>query len=645
MSVPEGRNKVFEFPIILGTAGHIDHGKTTLIKALTGVDCDRLAEEKKRGITIELGFAPLVLPDGRTVSVVDVPGHEKFIRQMVAGAAGIDAVIFVVAADEGVKAQTKEHLEILQLLGVKEGVVVVTKSDLVDEELLELALEEIKDEIRGTFLEGKPILCVSAISGKGLDALLKEIQALLDRVKPKSTEGAFFLPIDRAFQIKGVGTVVTGTAYRGTVDKNTQLEVLPLGREALVKSIQVHERSVPKAIAGQRVAIGLSGVSVDDLSRGDVLCEKEIFLPTRCLDVSLELLPSNKTPLRHWQRVRLHTGTSDVIARVSFLDRTSLSPGERCYAQLLTEEEIVATERQPFIIRFYSPLRTIGGGKVLYPYGEKPRGKKGRSEYIHFLSKIDSCTLPSELLLLHLKKNKWSTVRNLSIKLQQKHDYTKNLIDVLAKEKRLIALDAPDIEVLDIEVYEGLKDEIVRILKEYHEMEPESNGLPYELLFQRTSLRFPLRAARKITDKLIEEGILKETSGKVSIVDFEPVKEGKINELGAQIMEFCAKQGVNMATIEEIKKIFKDSQVDRALSMLKDTNKIFIASGGYVVDVNTLRKVINLLDGLGDITVGSVRDATGSSRKYILPLLELLDSLGITRRVQDKRILKRRDLP
>jgi len=645
MICPDGKKEISECPIILGTAGHIDHGKTTLIKALTGVDCDRLTEEKKRGITIELGFAPLVLPDGRTISVVDVPGHEKFIRQMVAGAAGIDAVIFVVAADEGVKAQTKEHLEILQLLGIKEGIVVITKADLVDEDLLELALEEIKEEIKGTFLDGKPILCVSAVKGRGLDVLLKKIQELVNRVEQKNPEGAFFLPIDRAFQIRGVGTVVTGTAYRGKVNKETELEVLPSGREVYVKSIQVHERSVAVAMAGQRVAIALSGVSVDDLSRGDVLCEGKLFKPTRCLDVSLELLPSNKYPLRHWQRVRLHTGTSDVIARVSFLDRTNLMPGERCYAQLLTEENVVATLDQPFIIRFYSPLRTIGGGRVLFPYGEKPRGKKRRFEYKRFLLEMDSCKSPSDLLLLHLKKNRWGTIRDLSIKLQQKYDCLKDLIKKLEKQRKLLFLDAQDVEVIDIHVYENLKSEVVEELEAYHEQEPESSGLSYERLFQKVNPVISLKAARRITDRLIKEGVLKEVFGKVSLVDFTPTKEGEINELGTKILEFCKKRGVNMATIDEIKKSFNDNQIDRALKMLRDNKNIFVASGGYVIDINTLREIIDLLGKLdGEITVASVRNSTGSSRKYILPLLELLDSLGVTRRVQDKRILKKRSL-
>ena len=276
----EGR----EISLVLGTAGHIDHGKTTLVKALTGVDCDRLREEKKRGITIELGFAPLKLNDGRIVSIVDVPGHERFIRQMVAGASGIDAVLLVIAADEGVMPQTREHLEILQLLGVRDGLVAVTKTDGVDEEFLELVLEDIKEFLAGTFLEKKAIVPVSAFSGLNLDNLLKELAHLVNRVPVRSRKGPFFLPVDRAFPVAGFGTVVTGTGYRGELSVGQEGVILPSRKEGRIRSLQVHGSAVQTAWAGQRMAVSLSGVSAEDLGRGDVLCEKGIYAPTACFE-------------------------------------------------------------------------------------------------------------------------------------------------------------------------------------------------------------------------------------------------------------------------------------------------------------------------------------------------------------------------
>ena len=274
-----------EISLVLGTAGHIDHGKTSLVKALTSVDCDRLVEEKQRGITIELGFAPLELPDGKVVSIVDVPGHEKFIRQMVAGVTGIDAVIFVVAADEGVMPQTREHLDILRLLGIRKGIVAVTKTDLVDPELLELAMEDIRELLEGTFLEDAPMVAVSARDGSNIEAFKEELVQLLDGINPRETGGPLFLPVDRTFAVSGFGTVITGTAYSGEIRPGQEVSVIPAGMGGKVRGVQVHGQSVDRGLAWQRVAVNITGISVNDISRGDVICAKELFRPTPCIDV------------------------------------------------------------------------------------------------------------------------------------------------------------------------------------------------------------------------------------------------------------------------------------------------------------------------------------------------------------------------
>ncbi|MHB9291925.1 putative selenocysteine-specific elongation factor [Hollandina sp. SP2] len=362
-----------EYPFIFGTAGHIDHGKTALVRALTGVDCDRLEEEKRRGITIELGFAPLTLGNGKTVSIVDVPGHERFIRQMAAGAAGMDAAMLVIAASEGVMPQTREHLDILHILGVKFGLVALTKKDLVDDETLELAIAEAVEVIRGTCLEAAPIIPVSSVTGEGVSRIREEMERILDTIPPRKGFGAFFLPIDRVFSQKGFGTVVTGTSYQGSISVGEEVAIMPSGAVGKVRSLQTHGANINAVPPGQRAAINLSSVSQDQLERGDAVCAKGAFIATGCMNTWLDVLPSAPKGVTHWQRVRLHVGTTDVIARVSLLNmkgdkkKPAILPGSGGPAQLLTESKITVTAGQRFVIRFYSPLLTIGGGGLCCP--------------------------------------------------------------------------------------------------------------------------------------------------------------------------------------------------------------------------------------------------------------------------------------
>ena len=381
-----------EISLVLGTAGHIDHGKTALINALTGVNCDRLIEEKKRGITIELGFAPLKLDDDRVVSVIDVPGHEKFIRQMVAGASGIDAALLVIAADESVMPQTREHLAIMELLGVHDGLIAVTKIDKIKEEkgMLDLVIDDIKEFVKGTFLENKSIVPVSSITGENLDGLRNEIKNLIDRVQTRPRSGAFFLPVDRTFTISGFGTVVTGTAYHGTAHPNDKIEVLPTGHEGRIRTLQVHGKNVENAYAGQRVAANLAGIDIDEIQRGDVVCNKGVFKPTTCFEAVIKLMPEVKEPLRHWQRIHVCIGTSEVLARVSLLNTKQIEPGQEIPAQLVLEEPVVCTYGQKFIIRFYSPLITIGGGEIIFPYSYKPRGAVLRAKILERIENLIS---------------------------------------------------------------------------------------------------------------------------------------------------------------------------------------------------------------------------------------------------------------
>ena len=345
--------------LIIGTAGHIDHGKTTLVKRLTGIETDRLKEEKQRGISIELGFAPFTLPSGQKAAIVDVPGHERFIRHMLAGAFGIDMVLFTIAADEGVMPQTREHADIIEMLGVDKGIVVITKKDMVDEEWLMLVEDDIRQYIEGGILKGAPIVAVSAVTGEGIPELLDTIEKVAESVVEKPILGYARLPIDRVFTIAGFGTVVTGTLWSGQIKVGDTLELMPVQKMVKVRTLQVHNEKVPTAYAGQRVAVNLQGIEVGDIKRGYLLADSGYLTPSHRVDTKLRLLSSSSRTLRNWNRVRFHLGTDEVLGRVVLLDRDELLPGEETFVQIVMEKPVVAYKGDPFVIRYYSPVDTI----------------------------------------------------------------------------------------------------------------------------------------------------------------------------------------------------------------------------------------------------------------------------------------------
>ena len=387
---------------ILGTAGHIDHGKTSLVRALTGRETDRLKEEQKRGISIESGFTWADLPSGDRVGIVDVPGHERFIKNMLAGASGIDIVMLVIAADEGIMPQTKEHLNILNLLQIKNGVVVITKIDLVDEEWLEMITESIRQDLKNTFLANAPIVNVSSISGEGIETLLKEITLITERVESRTGEGFFRLPVDRVFSLTGYGTVVTGTLTAGQISEGAKVTIYPSGVESKVRSIQIHEQPAATAIAGQRVALNLAGVSKESINRGDIIAFPGSMETTMMIDGRMELLKDSLLEIENRDRLRLHLGTAEVMCRVVLLDREVLKPGETALVQLRLEEEIACRKGDPFVLRFYSPMITVGGGVVIE--GNPPKRKRFKEDTITELS-VKELGEPKEILEQYLIKN------------------------------------------------------------------------------------------------------------------------------------------------------------------------------------------------------------------------------------------------
>lgn len=631
-----------ETTVVFGTAGHIDHGKTTLVKALSGVDCDRLVEEKKRGITIELGFAPLSLPSGRIISIIDVPGHERFIRQMVAGAAGIDAVIFVVAADEGVMPQSREHLEILSLLGIKEGLVVLTKADMVDEEMLELAREDVKDLVRGTFLEGKPIIAVSAVTGLNLDILLKQIDAILENISPRDTKGPFFMPIDRSFPIAGFGTVVTGTVYKGKVSVGDAVDVLPLDKSSKVRSIQVHGKSVKQALAGQRSALNLPDVKSAELKRGDVACSKGLFKSTQCLDVRLMLLSSAQEPLRHWQEVHFHMGTSESMARVALLNDARITPGNEALAQVVLHEPVVALIGQRFVIRAYTPLRTIGGGEVLFPYDKKPKGKKARNELTVFLNKLTQAQSFDERIKAIIDRFGLLSLEDALTLIQQTSGQLESSLRLMAERSEVLLVESGDQPlVMSSAYFDTLKEDLYNILTKYHDENPHMSGMKALDLISALGLSLTKKQSQELMRLLASRGLIEIDGEMVRLPGASPkVSEDTLRDKEI-LLDYCNKRGFQFPTIEEAMSELKLDKVklDRIINIARQNGELRLIGGEFLLSRNIEEKALEILRSLPEITIASLRDAANASRKYILPLLEDFDARGITRRVGDKRIL------
>jgi len=633
-----------EIPLVLGTAGHIDHGKTTLVRALTGVDCDRLDEEKRRGITIELGFAALELADGKTISIVDVPGHEKFIRQMVAGAAGIDAVLLVVAADEGVMPQTREHLEILDLLGIRKGLVALTKIDRVDQELLELATEDVKNLLAGTFLEKAPFVPVSAQDGTGIKELLEEIQKMALGLEPRSSEGPFFLPIDRAFPISGFGTVVTGTAYAGAVKVGDEVQILPSGNLVRVRSLEVHEQGVAEAFAGQRTAVNLSGVAFKDVHRGDVLCTPSLFRPTRCLDVSIRALKDNVEPLKHWQRVRLHIGTSDILARVSFFDPgEKVFPGESSFGQLVLEEPMSATFNQGFVIRSYSPLETIGGGRVLFPYAWKPRNRKRKSDYLFMLEELSNSEEPRDRLMSILQTLEIIPLEEACGILQVLPEEIRKIAAEEDKARSLSLLKLGPAWLVSRERMDREWEAFSRELALFHETEPHLGGMTMEEALSRVFPGEDTRVAKAAIVVFQEKGLLATSESRVGLAGFIPQDESRFEKEITRILDLCKLRGFEMPTLGEALTAtgLSNDNFSLLIKQLRENGKIHVLGGDLLLSEEVMSRGIQILRKCpGDITLAAFRDLSGSSRKYALPFLEFMDAAGVTRRVGEKRVLR-----
>jgi len=636
-----------EYPFVLGTAGHIDHGKTTLVKALTGYDCDRLKEEKKRGITIELGFAPLSMPDGTVISVVDVPGHERFIRQMVAGAAGIQGVLFVVAADEGVMPQTREHLDILTLLGISHGVIALTKKDLVDEEILELAVEDVRHAVEGTFLEKAPLVPLSSHTGEGIPELLRELTSMVHQAPSRSLQSIFFYPIDRVFPKQGFGTVVTGTAWGGSVYTGDELQVVPKGYSLRVRGLQVHNQEVSRAVGGQRIAINLSGAKGDVLERGDVLVPPDILVPSLCCNVMLRVLSAPGDGMEHWQRVHVHMGTSETLGRVVFFDRKEAAPGELLAAQLVLEAPQAMLRGQRFILRSYSPVRTIAGGEVILPYGKKAQGSKDRQKQGIFTEELSrKMKIPKEYLLRFLQETGYLEEKSLLSALQIPRKDFEKLLEDLRKANIIYVFGEKNPLIIARECLKKAAKEVENELSQKLSREKKLRGVSLDkLLSSHFSFKEP-RILRLVAEEIVQQSeklLLQEDlfRHKDFTLDIEALYEEKLPLL----LDFCRCQDMQFPLVEEVRDALglSDASLESLLGEAKSAKEVALIGDNMILAKFQEERVLAILEGFaGEITLSAVRDALQSSRKYVLPLLEYLDSRGYTRRVGDKRILRKR---
>lgn len=632
--------------VILGTAGHIDHGKTTLVKALTGIDTDRLKEEKERGITIELGFAHLDLPSGNRVGIVDVPGHERFVRNMVAGAAGVDLVALVIAADEGVMPQTREHLEICELLGVKTGLVVLTKRDLVDEEWLELVKEDVREALRGTFLEDAPLVAVSAVSGEGLSELLETLDELVSKIPDRSTEGPFRLPVDRVFIVKGFGTVVTGTTLSGKVKVGDEVLVYPQGLSTRVRRIQVHGEDREEALAGMRTALNLQGLEKEALSRGDVVAEQGVLKPSRMLDLELIYLKSAPRALKNLEKVHFHIGTSEVIGEIVLFGKDRLEPGEKDIAQIRLSEPVVCLRGDRFVIRGGSPLVTLGGGRVLNPVAHRRKRTKPweREELLRLLEED-----PKEILRYHLEKAGEAGLKASDLKLRVSlfGRAWEGLLKEMSDE--VVRIPEEDEElILSRAVFEDFKAEIQEALRKFHEKFPLKPGLAKEELRARVSTRAHQRTFERALEALLFEGKLVAEREYLRLASHQPVLPEEAEALKGDIERIF------------LKARFTPPDPDEALSRFRAKPKLALDMFELLVQEGVLvrlaeklyfhrrvleeakKLVIDFLKRHQELSVGDFRKLTaGASRKYLIPLLEYLDREKVTIRVGDKRVLRK----
>jgi len=633
-------------PVIMGTAGHIDHGKTTLVKALTGIDCDRLSEEKKRGITIELGFAHLDLGGGSRLGIVDVPGHEKFVKNMVAGAAGVDFVTLIIAADEGIMPQTREHLEICQLLGVTTGIVALTKTDMVDAEWLEMVEEEVASYLEPTFLGGAPIVPVSAHTGEGLEALKDEIRTLLKEFKPKRRSDLFRIPVDRVFTMKGHGTVITGTMISGSISVGEDVVLYPKDAPSKVRGLQSHGETVETAQAGRRTAVNLHGLEVDDIRRGDVLARPGSLFPSDVWDIELTVLESSHLPLKHRREIHFHHGAREVLARIYLLDRDELQPGETAVCQVRFTEPLAGVYDDRIVLRSFSPLRAFAGGRIVGPVGHKV---KRFSDAVEQLKQLSS-DMPEEVAAaqLELAGPKGVTFSELLTMTNLQSKALEKTLGVLGGQQKAVLFDKDGRRYAGGEMAQALADSLLEYLDVFHRKDSMKPGVQRGELASSWGRDLPPKLFHFVVERLLKKGdvvaeqeVLRLKDHKVSLAsDQEKVRE---TVLGAY-----EKGGFTPPNLKDVlEPLGMDfKQAAPVFRLLQDQGQLVRVKDdmyyhGPALD-SIKEKIIGFFADNQEMSAPDFKGLTGLSRKYLIPVLEYFDKEKLTVRVGDVRHLRKR---
>ncbi len=633
--------------IILGTAGHIDHGKTSLIKAMTGIDTDRLKEEKERGITIELGFASINLPSGQHLGIIDVPGHEKFVKNMVAGATGIDIVAMVIAADEGVMPQTKEHMEICSLLGIKHGVIALTKTDMVDDEWLELVTEDVREFVQGTFLEDAEIIPISSTKGIGIDEFGKSLDVLCNEIPKRDLSSLFRLPVDRVFTMKGFGTVITGSLISGSIRVGDNIMVYPSKTESKVRGIQFHGESVETASTGMRTAINFQGLDKELVNRGDIVATEGDLKPSYLVDGSINFLSSNLKPAKTRFKIRFHIGTSEITGNLILLDREELMPGDDAVVQIRLDTPVSCVKDDKFVIRSFSPVRTIAGGSIINPI--PPKHKRFRENVIDGLKKIVEGDL-KETILFHTAQAGYSPVSFTDLKLMTNLADKKLNTEISShlSKKSIIQVDKDNKLYLNGKVFSELSEKIINFIKIYHEQNPLKESMKKEEVKSKLpdilgSKLFNILITQLQKDGVIvhEGDLVRLSTHKVALqIDQEEVRANIIDEYKKTILmppyfkAFCEKYGYDNNAAKDVLHVLVNEGV---IVRIKDD--LFYHNDNIEELKATL---LAYLEKNNEITTPHFKEMTGASRKYVIPLIEYFDSIKFTIRVGDLRQLRKR---
>ncbi len=629
--------------VIIGTAGHVDHGKTLLVKALTGIDTDRLVEEKKRGITIELGFAHLDWPDGTQAGIVDVPGHEKFIKNMLAGAGGIDLAMLIIAADDGVMPQTVEHLDTLTLLGVKDGLIVITKADTVDPEWLEMMQEEIREKTEGSFLEGKPIVAVSAYTGQGIPELKEMLRVLVQKAEEKSMRIPFRLPVDRVFSVEGFGTVVTGTLIEGAIKEGDLAALVPSGAQTKIRNLQVHGRNVETAYAGQRVAINLANLKKTDIQRGDCVVRPGSVRTSRMLDVRLKNLPNSGRTIQNDSQVHLFHGTAVLLAKVVLFGRDELKPGESCYAQLRLTQPIATKNGDHFVIRFFSPLETIGGGVIL---DDQPRRHKRSDPKIQEILRIKESGSRDDLTVQLLAEfgTRLPTAAQLVAKLQREQADIQEEMHHLCS--RGLAMEPLPGRYIAAAAVDTLWQSCQEILTAYHRQNPLHAGIQSAELRQKLCKGMERSCADALIGILYQEGKIRKTGDRYALADFAVTLTKRQRLIREKLLGIYSTSGIETPITEHILEGFPSNERPEAKQVLES----LITSGDLILLTpqiclyrkdydSVLSAAKNHFAASDSLTLAQLRDLLNTSRKYAQAIIEYFDKIHITKKDGDVHYL------